>query len=58
MANHSLSKSPINEMTNIPNQVLNRREILRFVTNLGGAVHAKQAEQGLLKYCTQPLLIN
>ncbi|CAG2101941.1 unnamed protein product, partial [Medioppia subpectinata] len=41
-------KTPMNETLNIPPQVLNRREILRFVTNLGGAVHAKQAEQGLL----------
>ncbi len=44
-----MPRTPINDTSNIPNQVLNRREILRFVTNLGGAVHAKQAEQGLLK---------
>ncbi|CAG2169861.1 unnamed protein product, partial [Oppiella nova] len=42
------SRTPMNETSNIPPQVLNRREILKFVTNLGGAVHAKQAEQGLL----------
>ncbi|XP_054162554.1 rapamycin-insensitive companion of mTOR-like isoform X2 [Oppia nitens] len=48
LVNHTFVKTPNNDSMNIPNTILNRREILRFVTNLCGSVHSKQAEQGLL----------
>jgi len=41
---------PVKEVSEpIADQVLIRKEVLRFVTNLSGSVAAKAAEQGMLK---------
>ena len=46
----SSAEGALKEVTEpVADQVLIRREVMRFVTNLSGSVAAKAAEQGMLK---------